>query len=390
MSYKTYAGPALLEGGYKIFFFSAALWAIISIIIWVGAYIGLTDTIQQLDMLTWHGHTLIYGYTGAIIAGFAFTAIPNWTGRLPIRGATLAIIATPWLIARAFETSLLFGSQHELYRAISEILFYLLFVGFAAREVILGKNWRNMKLIIFFSLFAITALTANLDRLDMIELPFSGWITGLSIIVLLISIVAGRIIPAFTGNWMKRQSVEPLPVTFNKFDILVIFSTLITLVSFIIGVNDNILGASAALTGMLHILRLARWKGEKTISSPIVLALHLAYAWLPVGFIILSLAAFGFGSFSEMAALHCWTVGGIGAMTLAVMTRATLGHAGLPLNDSPLLTSLYTSINLAAVSRLFAYLTESHYNEIVTLSGILWVIAFALFLIGFGPIHLRK
>lgn len=386
-----YKGPAILAGGYRAFFFFAALWAFVSLIVWVGSMAGVggLDAVD-VDMLQWHGHALIFGYGGAVIAGFALTAIPNWTGRPPVRGMLLLALVLPWLVARSAELMSLVGYDVDVIRVFGEMLFFVVFVGVAAREVIAGKNWRNIKVVVFFSAFMAAALLANLDRLEVIELPFAGWFLGLAIILTLISVIGGRIIPAFTGNWMQKEGLNPKPTMFNRFDVLVILVTIAALVFLIGNWSELMTGITAAVAGCLHLMRLARWRGWQTLKSPIVVVLHVSYLWVPVGFALVSLAAFGLGGMEIMSAIHAWTVGAIGSTTLAVMTRASLGHAGLPLQDSGLLTSIYAAINLAALCRVVAIYGGADFGLFINVAGLLWCGAFGLFLLAFTPVYFRK
>ncbi|MCK0069005.1 NnrS family protein [Kordiimonas laminariae] len=388
-----YNGPAIFAGSFRVFFFSAALWAIVSLGLWI---IYLAAGVELAgDVISWHAHELIYGYGGAVVAGFAFTAIPNWIGRTPVRGGTLALMFGLWFIARLSAAALLFDIQAMNVASVSEILFFAMFVGLAAREVIAGGNKRNFKIIAVFVLFFLSALVANLNRLELLEVPFLPWQTGLAILLLLICIIGGRIIPAFTANWLKKKLVEDgitnmddqLPIMFNKFDVVVILFTVLTFVLFIAGYSGYTLFVSVAAM-VLHVIRLMRWKGMKTFSSPIVLVLHISYLWVPIGFALLALS--GMDLIDETTALHAWTIGAMGSTTLAVMTRATLGHANLPLTDSAVLTAIYTAVNLAAALRIMAAFMYDHYDMLIRASGGMWLLAFGLFVLKFGPIHFAK
>jgi len=384
-----YSGPAILSGSFKVFFLSAALWAVAALVFWL-MYIASIggDLGAQQNMLMWHAHELIYGYGGAVVAGFAFTAIPNWTGRTPLRGFELGLLYTPWLITRITATMLLFGYDLEGQRAIAEMAFYGLFVLFAMREIIAGKNWRNLKIIVVFSALLAAAFAANLQRLGSLEYALPGWQAGLVVILLLICIIGGRIIPAFTRNWMKREGIKAEPTMFNKFDAGAILAALVTLVAYSAGLSGLVLVALAGLTALLHFARLYRWKGWLTIKSPIVMVLHMSYLWIPLGFLLLALSETGI--ISDITALHAWTVGGIGSTTLAVMTRASLGHSGQPLIDGWALTSIYIAVNVAAFSRVLASIWFDQYEALLSLSGILWCMAFLLFVAKFAPNFFRR
>jgi uncharacterized protein involved in response to NO len=384
-----YTGPAILAGSYRIFFLSAALWAVTALVLWI-YYLsgGGVDFDGQVPMLSWHAHELIYGYGGAVVVGFAFTAIPNWTGRTPVRGAELLVLFALWLLARIQAVQLLFGADTEFWRSIAEGAFYAVFVLLAAREIIMGKNWRNMKIIVFFAALFLAAVAANLARLGNIELAIPGWQAGLFVLLILIMVIGGRIIPAFTRNWMKGQGIDAEPVMFGKFDALAILAAVAALITYAAGVTVALLAGLLGAVALLHFIRLWRWKGWLCTSSPIVFVLHVSYLWVPLGFLLLALAAFG--DVSEMAALHAWAVGGIGSTTLAVMTRASLGHSGQPLADSAALNFIYLSINLAAFSRILAILWDTQHFAIINFSGLLWCTAFLIFAARFGPLFMRR
>jgi len=384
-----YRGPAVLAGAYRIFFLGAALWAIASLVLWLFYVSSLGgDLGANQNMMAWHAHELVYGYGGAVVAGFALTAIPNWTGRTPVRGAELGLLFMLWLGARSLAVMLLYGIDAEHPRAIAEISFFGAFILVAAREIIAGKNWRNLKIIGVFTLLGASALAANMQRLGAFSADLSGWETGLAVLLLLICIIGGRIIPAFTTNWMRLQGATKLPTLFGPFDAAAIAVAAGTLLIYLLGGGGRVFAAAAGLAALLHYARLYRWRGLDTLSSPIVAVLHFSYFWVPTGFLLMALAEVGI--ISDIAALHAFAVGGIGSTTLAVMTRASLGHAGLPLQDSKLLTSIYVAINLAAITRIVASLWFEQYENFLSLSGLLWVAPFLLFTIKFGPLAFRK
>ncbi len=385
-----YTGPAILAGGYRIFFLGGALWAVLALLFWLVYITGIAGNLgANQDMLAWHAHELVYGYGGAVVAGFALTAIPNWTGRTPVRGTELGLLFALWFIARVLAVLLLYGWGADHPRAVAEIGFFILFVLLAAREIIGGGNWRNLKIVGVFLLLGAAALVANIQRLDgLVELSIVPWQTGLSVLLLLICIIGGRIIPAFTANWMRSQNMVNLPVMFAPFDGVAIGAAAVTLTAYLLGVDGLALVVTAGVTALLHFVRLYRWRGWKTLSSPIVFILHVSYFWVPTGFLLLALAASGI--LSEIAAIHAFAIGGVGSTTLAVMTRASLGHAGLPLANSTLLSSIYLSINLAAITRITAALWPQQYENFLSLSGLLWAVAFAMFLVKFTPLALRR
>lgn len=382
-----YKGPAILAGGYRVFFFAAAVWAVTALAVWLLYLAGFSGAIDA-DMLAWHAHELVFGYGGAVITGFALTAIPNWTGRKPVAGMLLGMLFLVWFFARMASLAMLAGHIGVTIPALAESMFFILFFCLSAREVVAAHNVRNFKIIAIFSFLLAAAISANLQRMGLLDIAISGWRAGLGVLILLISIIGGRIIPAFTGNWMRRQQMDKMPVSFSKFDAATILVTAAALGLFMVEYSGESLPVVTALAAGLNLIRLLRWRGWKTISSPIVLMLHVSYLWIPAGFLMLALAHLGL--LAETAALHAWTVGGIGGMTLAVMTRASLGHAGLPLEDSVLLTSIYLSVTLSALVRVSAGIWPDTPQMMIQASGLLWCAAFLLFLWRFTPIHFAK
>jgi len=386
---KGYQGPALLAAGYRIFFLSAALWAVTSLVLWLLYISSMAGELGgSQNMLAWHAHELVYGYGGAVVAGFALTAIPNWTGRTPIRGFELGLLFAPWLIARISAVMLLYGFDTDAPRAVAETGFFGLFVLFATREVVAGKNWRNLKVVGLFLVLAIAAVAANFSHFEVIQTGILGWQMGLLVLLLLICVIGGRIIPAFTGNWMRQQGHTTLPTMFGKFDVLAIAAAVAVLVAYSTGAHGQYLAVAAGLTGALHFVRLMRWRGWQTLASPIVVVLHVSYLWVPIGFLLMAFWAMGW--VSDIAALHAWSVGGIGSTTLAVMTRASLGHSGLPLKDSAVLTTIYAAINVAALTRVLAGVWYDYYELFLSLSGVMWCGAFLLFVGKFAPVFFKK
>jgi uncharacterized protein involved in response to NO len=220
----------------------------------------------------------------------------------------------------------------------------------------------------------------------VIDLPIMGWRLGLSVLLLLICVIGGRIIPAFTGNWLRSQGIKILPVMFGRFDAVCILSAVVTFVFFIMESAGTLFLVLTLFTAALHLARLYRWRGWQTRTSPIVLILHVSYLWVPVGFLLLALAELGL--LTEAVALHAWTIGAVGSTTLAVMTRASLGHAGLPLENSRGLSVIYLAISLAVVLRVGAGIWFDYSSYLINISGVLWAVAYLTFLIRFAPLYM--
>jgi uncharacterized protein involved in response to NO len=385
---RAYSGPALLERGFRPFFFFAGIWAVASVSVWLGFLSGVFQADTGVDILAWHSHELIFGYGASVVMGFALTAIPNWTGRLPVRGNSLLALAGVWLVARLASLAALGDGGLYPYAAAAEIAVLAAFALLVFREIIAGGNWRNLPVAGMVTLLGLAAATSHAGRLGLVDWPVTGAQAGLAVLILLITLIGGRIIPSFTGNWLKQQGETRLPVPFARFDQITVLATILGLLVWLALPATPVTATLMAILAALHLARLSRWRGLATFAEPLVTMLHVAYLWIPVGFALIALA--GFGLFSPTAALHAWTIGAVGGMTLAVMMRASLGHSGRGLTASKLTVVLILLLHGAALLRLLDSAITIEGVNLVTIAGGCWLAAFALYVIEYAPIQLRK
>jgi len=378
---RVWQGWPLFANAFRPFFLLAAIQAALSILVWLPVFLGELSISSAFAPLDWHIHEMLYGFLPAVITGFLFTAIPNWTGRLPIRGIPLAVLVIVWLAGRVTVT---FSSATGWASALIVDAAFLALVGAAAaREIIAGKNWRNLRVV----MLVLLLLAGNV--LFHLEAHFHGAANyglriGISAVVLLISLIGGRIIPSFTRNWLVRENTGRLPVPFNRFDSVVLGLSAWVLLAWVVIPESKITGAGMALAGILHLMRLARWAGDRTSRDRLVLILHVAYIFVPMGFLLHAAAAFT--SLPPSAGIHAWMAGAAGAMTLAVMTRATLGHTGQALRASVATQVIYASIIVAALARICAAAWPAQMVVLLHIAACGWAIAFAGYAIAFGPL----
>jgi len=318
--YRDYQGWPVLAAGFRPFFLAGAIQAAVAILVWLPVFFGEVSLTSAFAPRDWHVHEMLYGYLPAVITGFLFTAIPNWTGRLPIQGTPLLGLVIVWIAGRVCVT---FSAETTWWVAMLVDAGFLLMVALAAaREIVAGRNWRNLPVVLLVVFLLAGNVTFHL------EAHFRGAADvairiGIAVVVLLISLIGGRIIPSFTRNWLVRENPGRLPAPFGRFDMLVVALGGLALVCWIVAPDYRATGVALALAGLLHFARLARWAGERTLRERLLLILHVGYAFVPLGFLLNALAAFGY--VLPSAGVHAWMVGGAGIMTLAVMTRATLG-----------------------------------------------------------------
>jgi uncharacterized protein involved in response to NO len=385
---RAYAGPAFLSAGFRPFFLLAALWSAFAIPIWLAAYLRGYAVGGALPAMVWHAHEMVYGYGAAVVAGFLLTAIPNWTGRLPLRGMPLAVLAALWVAGRGAVLS--GGVIGAGAAALVDLAFPVALMAAVARELIAGRNWRNLPMLAGLGLLFAGNALVHLQALDIAYTAPLGNRIGIGTLLALIALVGGRIVPSFTLNWLAkmRRDVAP-PAQPGRFDRVCLVITLAGIVAWVCA-PDALLSSCLELTaGIAAAARLARWRGLAAVREPLLLVLHAGYAWLAVG-----LACLGLNSLLDLAPhgapLHALTAGAIGTMTLAVMTRASLGPAGRPLAAGTGTTAIYVLVTLAAVLRVAAPLAERGSLIVTSLAGLAWAGAFGLFALLYGPLLLGK
>ncbi|MGO9700130.1 MAG: NnrS family protein [Xanthobacteraceae bacterium] len=381
---KDYRGPALLSYGFRPFFLLGAVYAGFAILAWLPMLNGELELSTAFSPVDWHVHEMVYGYLPAVVTGFLLTAIPNWTGRLPIQGMPLLILVAVWLAGRAAVTlSAVIG---WLPAAIVDVTFLALVVAATTREIVAGKNWRNLRVVGLVTLL-LTGNVAFHPEAHINGGAEYGVRIGIAATVLLIVVIGGRIIPSFTRNWLARENPGRLPAPFARFDVAVIGFTAATLALWIAQPSARATGAALGIAGVLHTVRLARWAGERTFRDRLVLILHVGYAFVPVGFLLAGAAVVGIGF--ESAAIHAWMVGAAGVMTLAVMTRASLGHTGKALVASAATQAIYAAVVIAALARICASLQPDWSEPLLQISVLGWVIAYFGFAAVYGPLLVR-
>jgi uncharacterized protein involved in response to NO len=383
---KAFSGPALLSYGFRPFFLGGAIYAGLGVLIWLPMFRGEMTIPTAFSLLDWHIHEMLYGYLPAIITGFLLTAIPNWTGRLPLQGGPLGVLVAAWVAGRiAICISAIIGS---VAAAVIDVSFLLLLATATAREVTAGRNWRNLPPIFIVLIFLAGNIIFHVEDYQTGKAEF-GTRLGIAAAIALISLIGGRVIPSFTRNWLARENPGRLPVPFGRFDMIALSVSLLALA---LWVANPAWSASAALmltAAAAQAIRLGRWAGDRTMRDRLVLVLHVGYAFVPLGFGILGAASLFPQAVPVSAGIHAWTVGAIGTMTLAIMTRASLGHTGQPLAAGPLTQVIYAAVVIAAILRLAATLLPEAAIPLLHAAGAAWIAAFWMFAVGYGPLLAR-
>jgi len=377
---------SFLSYAFRPFFLMNGLFAVVIAVLWIVMLHGGWRS-GPANFVLWHAHEMLVGFAMAAMAGFLLTAIPNWTGRQPIQGQPLAWLIFAWLGGRVAMAAS--GVMPPWIVAPIDLAFPLLLFLFALQEVVAAGNRRN---------YPIVAITGVLTLLNLLYHLGAEWRlpnadrTALYLMMhtmlLLVTVIGGRVLPNFTANWLRIRGAERVPVNNATIDRLAILSTLLVGLAASLSPSGPATGLLATLAAILHALRLSAWRGWATREEPLLLMLHVAYAWLPVGYALTACAAFGW-VFPATAALHALTMGAIGSMILAMMTRVPLGHTGRPLHASRLTALAYAVLTVAVVIRVTGPLAGSAYLVMIDVSAAAWILAFAIFGLHYWPILTR-
>jgi uncharacterized protein involved in response to NO len=381
---RAWSGPAVLSYGFRPFFLMAAVWAVLSLGLWLGWLAG-ADIHFPMPPIDWHAHALMFGYVPAVIAGFLLTAVPNWTGRLPVVGWPLAALAALWVAGR-LATSL--AGLPPAVMALIDMAFLVALVAVGAREIVAGRNWRNLPVL---GPVALLLVAQGMFHADLAAGAGAAQGAGLRLAfaatIFLIVLIGGRITPSFTRNWLVRQPPGRLPASFGRLDRAALVVAAAALAGWVGWPGAPLAGAALMLAGVLLFARLARWQGRRTGAEPLVAVLHAGYAFTAAGFLLMGAAILAPAHVPAVAALHAWAAGAIGLMTLAVMTRATLGHTGRGLAASPLTVAIYVLVGLGALGRVAAAVVPMPW--LTGAAGLAWAGAFVGFVIAYGPLLIR-
>ncbi len=374
--------PAIFTQRVRPFFLAAGLWSAVALALWI---VMLTTGIalpSRFDPLTWHIHEMLFGFVMAAIAGFMLTAIPNWTHRLPVSGGPLALLAGLWLLGRiACLVSALLPSGTA---AAADLSFPVVLTAVAAREIIAGRNWRNIPILVPICVLGIANLLMHLQAGGIGVPPGLGWRLGLATVVILVSIMAGRLVPSFTRNWLAKRQATDLPAIHGWIDRAALGVLHAGLIGWALLPDFRPFGLLLCLGAALNLWRLLRWRGAATTAEPLLLVLHVGYAWLVLGAATLGLEVLGI-NVPLSAAIHTLTVGAIGTMILAVMTRAIRGHTGRELSADRVTRLIYVLVALAAITRIAAAFGAAWTMALLIVSACFWIAAFAAFVLSYGP-----
>lgn len=391
----SFSFSTFLSHGFRPFFLAAGVYAILAMGAWL-AWIAIHAASAMPAFMSvaeplhlWHAHEMVFGFAVAAVSGFLLTAVPSWTGASPSKGRNLFLIFAIWCAGRIamWGTALL----PPLVPLIVDVAFLPVLGIAGARQLAVKPAPRNVVFLLIIVVMTAANLLYHLGRMGLSDDGMRmGVLFGLGTLIVMITVIGGRVIPGFTTNALRRLGIEEsrLPVRRPRVGIACLILTAAVFLLYGLGANQQLVGFSALAAALAHAIRLEGWRSHETIGDPIVWVLHLGYGWIVLGFTLLA-AALLTGWASPISALHAFGTGAVATMILAIMSRAALGHTGRPLKAPPFLVAAYILVSVAALLRCFGPdVAPLYYNEIMLAAGLAWVLAFAFYTLVFAPILL--
>lgn len=372
--------PVLFALGFRPFFLFSGLFTVLSIALWVPTFVGWLPLNSYYGQIGWHSHEMIFGYTAAVIAGFLLTAVRNWTEMATPQGWTLAVLTLIWCLGRVlpfFPSAL----PAQLIALVDLIFLPALAIGIGVPLARCGER-RNLLFLPLIALFWAADLLVHLAILGVVpQLAHQAILLGLDLVVLLIVIMGGRVIPFFTERALEGARIK----RWSTIEWLAIASVIVFAIAEFFFVDPRVAGVVAGVAAIANGIRLGGWYTQRFWRVPLLWVLHLGYSWIVIGFLLKT------GSALEVIppqfTFHAFSVGGIGVLTLGMMARVSLGHTARPLKVGPGMAFAFGAVNLAALTRgLLPILYPEWFLQLVIVSGVLWLVAFSIFVVVYAPI----
>ncbi len=378
-SHKIFAYP-LFALGFRAFFVLAGLSALALIVLWNSVFKGELTLPNYFSNTLWHAHEMLLGYSVAVIAGFLLTAVKNWTSKPTLTDDALAGLCLLWLYGRIlpFYAELL----PDALIALVDFAFLPALAWHISKPILQTKYYSGL---VFIGILLLLALGNGLIHADLLGLMQQTSAIGLQLVVatliVLIVLIAGRVFPFFTERGLSGTLIIKNPVL----DGLAIASAVLVFAVQLAGLSELIIASAATCAALINTARIAGWYVQRIWYVPLLWVLYVGYAWIIVGFILTALAAYAL--VLPSLALHAFTLGGIGVLTLGMMARVSLGHTGRALKASNAIAIAFVLINLAAVLRVLAPIAlPQGYNLLLYIATLSWLAAFALFVLVYAPI----
>jgi uncharacterized protein involved in response to NO len=371
---------ALWNLGFRPFYLLASVFAALSVLFWVCQYEGYLPA-TYLRGPAWHGHEMLFGYTLAVVTGFLFTAVRNWTGEPTPAGPALAAYAALWIAGRV-----LVLTPYALAAALVNAAFPVAVAMGIGIPLVRSRNQRNYFFIVLLLGLGLAVLSVHLSNLGMLAWPERASLqVGLDVVLFILAVMGGRVIPMFTNNGIPGAQATRLPIV----EKIALGSVLTLLAADLLQTPSALIAVVALVAAGAHAVRLYLWQPWRTLSAPLVWVLHAAYGWVVIYLLLRALVELGL--IAAPLAVHALTIGAIGGMTIGMMTRTARGHTGRPLRADNYEVACYALVQVAALVRVFGGLfVPGAYLATVIVAGLCWSAAFALYAIRYWPVLSRE
>ncbi|WP_077341281.1 NnrS family protein [Pseudocolwellia agarivorans] len=379
--------PPLLRLGFRPFFLFGSVFSVVSMILWLFMLKGNITLSPLGGMHWWHIHEMTFGFGCAITVGFLLTAVQTWTGIKGVQGTPLLLLFILWMLGRVF---VLF--PHILGGSLSSIIdisFLPISAYMLGKPIIAIKQYRNLFFVPLLLLFTLAniAMHLSLSYPEIFSYQLSSY-TGIMLIVLLMSVISGRVVPMFTANGTKTSKASPSPTLDKLTNIPLALAMLMLLLHPLITFNALVFGSLLIFSGVFQTIRWFKWKPYRTLNVPLVWALHSGLMFISFGLVLLGLSYIHV----ELPSHHIWhliTIGGIGGLIIAMITRVSLGHTGRPLIAPKAIPLAYFLIIVATIIRVFSpWIWPARTAVFIDISGFLWILSFTLFIYHYMPMLL--
>lgn len=377
--------PALWRQAFRPMFLFASVFSALSMLIWALFLTGKTLLTPYGGMMFWHSHEMLFGFVPAILVGFLLTAVQNWTGIRATHGKALVGLTALWIAGRIIIATNLIPNQWIVL--LVDVSFLVVAAFFMAQLVLKVKQYRNLIFVPILLLLASANLLSHLSIIGQnVSLNTWGNYTGVFIITLVMSLIAGRVFPMFTANGTQTSKVNNLA----WLELLVIISTVAIAIVHIANLQTllpkSVLAGLFAIAAIAHAIRAIRWRPQVTFKTPLVWSLHAAYWFIPVSFALFAMHYMGENVLISTA-LHGLTAGAISSLILAMIARIALGHSGRPLTPHWMVKYGFVLIILAGITRLCAgHLQAYTSTNLYVVAAFLWVVAYLIYILFYWKI----
>ena len=374
----------LLRLGFRPFFLCGALFSVVAIILWLLMYKGTVSLSPLGGGYWWHIHEMIFGFGCAIIAGFLLTAVQNWTGVRGAQGTTLLVLFLLWLAGRV--VVLMPNLLGETLSTLIDLSFLPVVAFVLGKPIVAIKQYRNLFFVPLLLLFTLANLEMHLAIYypETFSITFASY-AGVMLVVFLMSVMAGRVVPMFTANGTQTPKAIPLPWLDKITNGCLAIAMFYLLLQPVLGFSETFFGVLLIMAGIFQTMRWLRWKPWITLGVPLLWSIHGAIKFIAYGLIVLGFSYL----IAEIPSNHIWhllTVGGMGGLILAMISRVSLGHTGRPLSPPKAMTFAYVCIFLASLIRaLGPWALPEKTLLFIDISGTFWLLAFGIFVVTYAP-----